>query len=366
MLSLKQYISETENEMASIKKKLLTPSKFGLNTMKPLTSSQIATIVIKRLKSLDISDAAKKVCKYIIDQSISGKDSFPAKFTDVSKEDMGVITSDFGEIAGALYMLNSKRDYTHAKFPIGENERLVDYYLVRDGIDEKISAKAGEGGAPSLTAVEKSLDDIKPETLNKTQKKALIVLQFINRGTVYGGVLEAAKFLKMPGYMALISILSRKHLKTGYNAPNIPDQRDLIKAVDACGTFDSCMVEFKPLFTAAKFALGGSTGEAKMRSVFSGTAGTRYKKWGILHFPVTSEVMGWLNDPNNEARNLLTMAARTLTVNQVYLDYKSNTLTYTTKTFSDADFKFHSPSSTPNPVGNRIGMKMIKAPKKEQ
>jgi hypothetical protein len=70
--------------------------------------------------------------------------------------------------------------------------------------------------------------------------------------------------------------------------------------------------------------------------------------------------MGWLNDPNNGAREVLTMAARTLTVNQIYLDYKAGNLAYTVHTFSDADFKFHSPSSTPNPVGNRIGMKMIK------
>jgi hypothetical protein len=363
MLSLKQYISETENKMAaSIKKKLLTPSKFGLNTMKPMTSSQIVTVARKRLMSLDISDYTKQLCNYIIDQSIAGKDSFPAKFSGVSNEDLGVITSDFGEVAGAIYMLNSKMGYTHARFPIGENERLVDYYLVRNGIDEKISAKAGQGGAPALTAVEKALGDIDTKILNDTQKKALSVLDFINKGTVYGGVLEAAKFLKMPGYKALISILSRKDLKTGYNAPNIPDQQDLIRAVDACGTFDSCMSEFKPLFTAANFVLGG---EGKMRSVFDGSAGSRYKKWGILHFPVTSEIMGWLNDPDNEARNLLTMAARTLTVSQVYFDYKSNNFSYTTKTFSDADFKFHSPSSTPNPVGNRIGMKMIKSMKKE-
>jgi hypothetical protein len=81
-------------------------------------------------------------------------------------------------------------------------------------------------------------------------------------------------------------------------------------------------------------------------------------------------MMSWLNDPKNGATELLTMAARTLTVNQIYLDHvpqiggptkwKNGDLKYITKTFSGSNFKFHSPSSTPNPVGNRIGMKMIK------
>jgi hypothetical protein len=348
----------------TIKKKLLTPSKFNLNTMKPMTSAQIEAAVTKRIKTLDLTPAAKAACNYIITQSIAGKQSFPGKFEGLTQQDIGVITSDFGEVAGALYMLNSKQKYTHAKFPIDENERLVDYYLVRDGIDEKISAKAGEGGAPAITAVEKALDDMDPKALTPKLKKALHVLQLISKGTVYGGVLQVAQYLKMPGYLALVSLLTKKELKTGYtNTTKIPDQEYLIKAVDAMGSFDSAMKICKPLFAAANFTLGGAD---KMKSVFAGTASSRYKKWGMVHFPITSEVMGWLNDTNNGATEILTMAARTLTVNQIYLDYKNGNLTYTVHTFSDADFKFHSPSSTPNPVGNRIGMKMIKSAAKSK
>jgi hypothetical protein len=346
----------------TIKKKLLTPSKFGLNTMKPLTSAQIQVVVAKHIKTLDLTPAAKEACAYIIKQSVSGSKTFAANFSGLTPQDMGVITSDFGEVSGALYMLNSKQGYTHAKFPIDENQRLVDYFLVRDGVDEKVSAKAGEGGAPAITAVEKAFNEMDPNTLSAKNKKALKVLQMISKGTLYGGVLEVAKFLKLPGYTALVNIVSKSSLKTGYTGAGIPPQESLIKASDNVGSFANAMKEFKPLFTAAKFEIGGMD---KMKSVFAGTAGSRYKKWGILHFPITSEVMGWLNDTNNGATEILTMAARTLTVNQIYLDYKSNMLTYTIHTFSDADFKFHSPSSTPNPVGNRIGMKMIKTTTKK-
>lgn len=355
----------------AIMQKLLTPSKFGLNTMKRLTSDDICVVVSKGLTNLvtnkRLTPAAKAACEYIIEKSISGSNSFTANFPKVTPQDMGVITSDFGEVSGSLYMLNSKKGYTHAKFPISENQRLVDYYLVKDDIDEMVSAKQGAGGAPAITAVEKAFNAMDPNTLSEENKKALKVLQMISKGTLYGGVLEVAKYLELPGYMALIAIVSKPSLRTGYTGSGIPTQESLIEASDNVGGFVDAMKKFKPLFTAAKFEIGSMD---KMKSVFAGTAGSRYKRWGILHFPITSEVMSWLNDTNNGATDILTIAARTFIINQIYLDYKFKkqtpnfTFTYTTYMFSNASFKFHSPSSTPNPVGNRIGMKMIKAPLK--
>jgi hypothetical protein len=353
----------------AVKKKLLTPAKFGLNTMKPLSSEFISKTVLAKLNKLDITPATKNACKNMVQNSISGAATFGAEFNGLTGADIGVLTSDFGEVTGAIYMLNSNKGYTAAKFPTSEAQRLVDYYLVKDGVDQPFSAKAGQGGAPSINALEEKLNAMDPRSLTRKQQRALKVLQIINKESIYDGVLVAADYLKLPGYEALTSILKKRNLKTGYSG-GIPKVENLMNAIDACGGFNSCMKEFSPLFSAANFQLGGDAGEKKMKSVFAGTAGSRYKKWGLLHFPITSEVMSWLNNPANGATEILTLAARTLTVNQIYLDHtppisgpakwKSGNLNYIIKTFSDASFKFHSPSSTPNPVGNRIGMKMIK------
>lgn len=353
----------------AVKKKLLTPAKFGLNTMKPLNSAFIVKTVLAKLSKMDLSPAAKNACRHMVQNSVSGVPTFKSEFSGLTGADIGVLTSDFGEVTGAIYMLNTNKGYTAAKFPTSEAQRLVDYYLVRSGVDERFSAKAGQGGAPSINALEEKLNAMDPRTLTKKQQKALKVLQIINKESIYDGVLLAADYLNLPGYEALIALMKKRNLKTGYSS-GIPSVENLVKAIDSCGNFDSCMREFKPLFQAAEFQLGGDAGEKKMRSVFAGTAGTRYKKWGLLHFPITSQVMSWLNNPTNGATEILTLAARTLTVNQIYLDHspsisgpvkwKSGNLNYIIKTFSNANFKFHSPSSTPNPVGNRIGMKMIK------
>ena len=352
----------------AIKKKLLTPLKFGLGTFKPFTADQIVTTVTKKLKTLsDLTPAAREVCLEVLRQSAKGKSQFPATFPGITPQDLGVITSDFGEVTGAVYLLTTRPEYSHAKFPVSEHAALVDYYLVQDGVDIPFSAKAGAGGAPSITAIQDSLSTIvqtRGATLSPQIRVAAEVLSTLNREDVYTGVLQVAHDLKLPCYPALIQLLRRRDLKTGYTGTGIPTVEQLQRAVDATGSFDQCLKIVQPLFRAAEFELGGARGETKMREVFAGTAGTRYKKWGMLHFPVTSAVMGWLNDPQHGATELLTLAAQTLSVNQIYLDTTAKNLQYTVHTFAGSSFVFHSPSSTPNPVGNRIGMKMVKRPHK--
>ena len=349
-------------------KKLLTPVKFGLNTMKPMDSAAIVRIVTAKTKSLKLAPKIKNAMMHMLENSAAGASSFASDFSGLTGADIGILTSDFGEVTGAVYMLNAGKGYTAAKFPKSEAQSLVDYYLVNeDKFDEPFSAKAGKGGAPSIAAIEDILVKYSVNgVLNKRFTQAVKTIQIINKNSIFDGVLMAAADLKLPGYMALIDILRDKKLNTGYTS-GIPKLEHLTKAIDAVGSFDACMKRFKPLFSAADFQLGN---ERKMREVFAGNAGSRYKKWGLLHFPITSEMMSWLNNPKNKAIDLLTFAARGLSVDQIYLDHtpelngqakwKSGKLKYTIKDFSTADFYFRSPSSTPNPVGNRIGFTMKK------
>ena len=124
--------------------------------------------------------------------------------------------------------------------------------------------------------------------------------------------------------------------------------------------------EFK-LFLAAA---GVDVNSLATKRAIENPKSSKDKAWGILHYPITGEIKNWLNKDINLAKDILTKAANTLNVTQVYLDcvpeikgateFKSGVLTYTIAQFSDSKFEYFSPSSTPNPVGNRIGLKMIK------
>ena len=68
----------------TIKKKLLTPAKFGLNSMKALNAATIIRTVNTKINSLPISPAAKNACRHMVAESAAGKPTFDAEFSGLT------------------------------------------------------------------------------------------------------------------------------------------------------------------------------------------------------------------------------------------------------------------------------------------
>ena len=374
-------------------KKQLTPNQFGLN-MTPVDAATLLRKVNTTLKSMlaggKISKGVFTICDDIMKQSNKGLKSFNISFDSlVTLKEVGIIVSDFGEVSGALYMLKyTGTPYVKVKFPVIANEKLIDYILIdEDGFEHPFSAKAGAGGKPSITAVTPLIRKMK--SLKGKPKKAAEVILAIgieeknekggSTGTdLFKGPLIAADILsnEIPAYEQLLEVLKNPKLKTGYSS-GIPTAEHLDKAMANCGMYPDCVKNyFKPFLNAAKqlgFELKDETSVKRAINLspynLPGGKPHRDKRWGLLHYPITANLISWLNKEENEATKLLSKAANSMTVTQIYLDImpknKPTSCVYTVKGFSDAKFQFGSPSSTPNPVGNRIGLTMIKEPKKK-
>lgn len=369
-----------------LKKKQLTPSALGF-TMQPVDAvtllKRVNLALEKMRKNETMSNGVFEVCNTILQHSNKGKEQFNVNFASwVSPQEVGIITSDFGEISGALYMLRySGTPYAKVKFPTIANEKLIDYILVgKDGLDYPFSAKAGAGGKPSITAV---LPAIRSMKLSGKMKKAAEVMAAIgieektDRGTSTGtdlfkGPLLAANLLgkEIPAYEELIKVLKNPKLKTGYTG-GVPTSEHLDTAVANAGLYPVCAdTHFKTFLSAAKrlgFELKDETSVKRAINLspygLPGGKPHRDKRWGLLHYPITANLISWLNKKENGATALLSKAANTSAVTQIYFDSTATSVKYTVKKFSDAEFEFGSPSSTPNPVGNRIGLTMLKSPK---
>jgi len=347
----------------SVYDKQLIPGKFGLNNS-PVTATQLNQKVTQVLKQLNIEDTAKQVCVDLLDNSYAGKSKFKLNKHGVSDKEINIILKDFGEITGAMYMLRSSTKYTSVKFPTG-NEKLIDYILVtKDGIEEKFSAKAGQGGKPSITSVMPVIKDLADGgTLKGHYKEAAKVLDLISTeqpGGLYLGPLMAAQYLNTPGYKALIQVLHKKGVHSG-SAAQIPTQDQLLEAVNKSGSYEECIKDYSPFFNASGYI--SNLNQTVTRRLIETPKEGKEKKWGLLHYPITAEIIKWLNTESNQAKDLLTKAANTLSVTQIYLDLKGTDLVYTVKGFSEATFLFGSPSSMPRPTNNRIGFTMKKNPK---
>lgn len=362
---------------APVPKKALTPKKLGFNTT-PVSADVILKQTKASLKDLVkskvITPRVAEFCSDIVDHSYSGETSFNPGFTGIDPKDLGVILADFGEVAGSIYVLRKfKGDYSHAKFPTEENEKLIDYYLVdkQTKDDHPFSAKAGQGGAPAITSIKKELEMLNERGLIKGNlQKALKVIELLSiekqagesESANFRGVILASQYLDSPAWKELIKILKIPELKSGYTG-GLPKLENLETAVAAAGKYPACMKYFRPLLDAAHMKEKPDSTEVAINN-----PGSSKSPWGILHFPLTSDLIKWLNTDENGARQLLVMAARMKNINQVYLDLtgsksKPNGLKYSVKKFGDAEFEFRSPSSIPYPIVNRIGFTMIKSPK---
>jgi hypothetical protein len=348
---------------ATIAKKALTPTGLGFNTHSTYTAKKMYDDAVQKIKKMKVTPAIKEACMHILDFSLKGKDQFPKMFKGVSPEDIGIITSDFGEISGPIYLMKKyPKKYKAVRFPTA-NEKLIDFVLITfDGGEEKFSSKAGQGGKPSITSVMPIIEEkIKARKLSKKFEKAAKVLSILSsneKDALYWGPLKAAKFLGTPGYDGLIKTLKKLQVRGVTPGQTIPPAaQQLDEAVGNAGSFKSCMTQFNDFFKASKYTEINL--EVTKRLIETPRPG-KEKRWGILHYPITAELIRWLNDDKNNAKELLTIAAKELTVTQIYMDVYANDIKYTVKEFKEASFKFGSPSSAPRPTNNRIGFTMKK------
>ena len=366
-------------------KKALTPKKFGLG-MSPVSAERLYLKVSNQLKNWSkpnnanspISARVANLCLDILDGANKAKDSFnPAESIQAIAQgdntEFGIVTSDFGEIAGALYYLRLKpTEFKGVKFPEEENEKLIDYILITsDDTDFPVSAKSGEGGKPSFTDLKGEFMLLESKNMiPKKYKKAYKVLEILEK-PLFEGVVEAAEYIDGRGWQELVKILNvNKKSMTGYTGgkPTMKNLEDIMKTMIYPNCMEKTPGNFRRLWNAVGSKEKESTGEIINNKTLK--PGDRKKSWGILFHPLTIEIMKWLNDEKNGGSELLTMAARMRNIDQVYLDVlgskeKPNGFRFSIKSFSDAKFKFESPSSSSYPIINRIGFKLIKSSTKQ-
>lgn len=346
-----------------VKNKQLIPTAFAIANGEEVTLNSLNTKVTGKLKNMGLSSAVISVCEYLYEQALKGNDTFPTNPGTLSKEDYNIILKDFGEITGAAWLLQKyNKKYKAVKFPVG-NEKLIDYMLVTNhNLVEKFSAKAGQGGKPSITSLMPVIEELIRTSRNldiKLAKPAWVIyyLSTEEKNGLYFGPLKAAEYLKSPGWTALTKLLKHKNLKTGYTS-GIPTQAQIETAVVNMGTYENLRKYTKEFYDATGYTNTINV-EVSKRIMSDSYNRVRY---GLLHYPITAEMVKWLNTSANHAQTLLNMTANTLNIQQVYMDLKGTSIVYTVKAFSDAEFKFGSPSSAPYPTNNRMGFTMNKSP----
>ena len=260
--------------------------------------------------------------------------------------DVNAIGKDFGEILGAIYMLNIVDNESGVKFPKG-NFPLIDFFVDGSGI----SSKYKKGAAPTLSSIVKKIDPEQLATVN--QKKLLEVLKIAENNKVSAGYFEIAKFLDTPGYQVLEKIIGKKDL-------SIEDVNEHIKslAIKSKGEYDS--EAFFSVYDEFYRTIGKKPQNNKITWSRLEENG---KFYGAVIGPISYYVTNILNaDPiyKDSLVDLLSM----LEVKQLYLNFllNKNCIQFHLKSFNEenSNFQFEAPNqSVYNPDNGKLGFAMI-------
>lgn len=406
-------------------KKQLTPAKFGLADEQPYTRRQLLQRVPRQLATFESLGQRQPTaypgyhprmiaaCRLLLEASRVGgapnsplalpASRWPAGLTDA---DLAIIGSDFGEVAGALYLLSTKQvtiqrgatavplTFTHVIFPSDPANKLVDYIAVAsDGAHYNISAKYVKGGAPAISAIHQILntwigqpkwDHLADVGLSReTHLAAVGVMSLLgierNQPSVsdlFSGPLEAAQFLSAldpssrpaQAYRALDAALSRTPAGESWNrasAMTVDDMQTVVESLGHTGTTTSeidALWETMTQWLTPYWTAAGIVGKFDVAAIKRRWARPEAPRFGPLHFPLTYALLNWLNTPANGALDVLTAAARTLQVCQLRLmNLKSaptNGIVYRWEPFHEHHFEFWSPSHTVLPLNNRMGFRL--------
>lgn len=346
--------------LGSFTSKALTPTGLGLsssymnqNELVYNTKSAVSSkfkdqdTIIELLHSLinDIAghspkhkyDSASKIDQF--EESITYSPHTTAYIARLDLSDLNTVGKDFGEILGAIYMLNSCSYEKGISFPTGNNP-LVDFYL--DGYG--VSSKYKSGAAPTLSGIIKNIDN--SQLTSNEEKQLLQIFSIVESNRVPAGYLEISKFLNLPGYQKLVEITGEKNVTT-----------------DSLNTFILNILskdasEFMKIFSGFYSVIG----RAPQGNEVNWNRVKDNKVYGAVIGPLSYHVTDYLNN-NDSYQVTLTHLLSKLEVKQLYLDFipKKNEIHLHMKSFSTSGvkFTFEAPNqSVYSPDNGKLGFKM--------
>ena len=327
----------------TIANKALTPNELGLGG-KTIPKNKFKAVVKSAIDSCKVvAPHVKKFLHDFIEKSESSTMRLNESVTQINDADIKVIEKDFGEIAGAWWFINNyDTNLDRVEFPDQIATPLVDYYVYyKNGIKLKISAKAREGAAPSISNVYKMIEN------NRFTGKDLQVKKFIaeivnNSGRE--GIVASAKLFKSDGYKIISKLMKDD---------NLTDE----KIETWLATFKSPSSIDKYLQDNYYSQIGRSASQPIIQRIYSSGA----RKSGIVTSPMAYALVDEVNK-NKSYIDFLTRACNSESIQQLYVEINKNTkaISYTVKEFKDSQFEFEYHSNAGDPGANKIGFKLVK------
>lgn len=308
----------------------LNPDNLGLGG-KTLTSDQIISTVTNKLQKRYDPSISKQLTDMA--NAANSKGNTIAFTSTFSSKDLAKVSADYGEILSAIWA-QKNLGFKKSFFPTASNEKLIDFYGIRFGVNYPISVKSGGGGKVTvqniIDAINKRAKSANSSDIAK--EPALAIFKIVNQMSMREQMIELHKYMKTPAIKKLSEI-------TGINV-NAMNLQNIDKYLSKM-TKENLLVALEPFWNILNTQLTDRIKQAddKLRLIIS---------------PLGESIWKVLNE-DKDIQDSLTRIARQVTLIQVNVDVTKTQIKFQSNYFRDADFEFGWAGYA---AGNKLGFKM--------
>lgn len=354
--------------------KEFTPTKLGLDGVKFSSVGSATQKVQASIKSVYGEDVYKDIRMYLYDcinttVGSSLSESFSKNYSlqrahNVSKSDIKILSKNFGEVLGMLYILANNKKTKYVEFPTDVSQGLYDFIMVeKDEITNYYSVKSDKGSSTSLANVNYVLKHFgSTNSVLKTHKHEVDVIK-----TLFNN--------KKEGITTIDNIVNffDNHLKSKYN--NIISELNKISKVrlgslnqgELDGWFKSMINTVDKETFVSKLnhiyntILGdaGKTPKSTVKTLEeiyeSGDGSKSGVKHGYIIYPMGSYITNYLNLTGNYKNVLNVILNYASFIHQFTVNLRSDGLQISISSFKKASFKFDYNAGTKYPGNRPIG-----------
>lgn len=252
------------------------------------------------------------------------------KKLDFSRDDLVVISKDFGEILSAIWLM-SNLNFSQIFFPKNSNEKLVDFYAKKVNINYPISVKSGSGSKVYLKNIIDAINKRKKLTnKNFNNESSMKVIKIVEKNTMKSQMIILHQYLETQMIKDLSEIM-----KT-----NIEDitEESVKKWVE-----DKSIEELKATLKDwwAKYS--------------------KLRKFDIddkerLVIASLGEKVKFLLNENKNLKKSLNNLAKNISLLQINVDVKEDRIIFKKRFFKESNFKFDWQGYS---SGNKLGFNVV-------
>lgn len=352
--------------------KEFTPEKLNLIGSKFSSKSQMVATVVNNIKSIYGGTKYEPIRRYLYDciKTTTGatiQESFSKKYSlqtphSVSMGDISILSKNFGEVLGALYILSTNKTANYVEFPSNISQGLYDFIMIsKRELTNYYSVKSMGGSSTSMGNINFILNNFSDSnSVLRTHKKEIDVIKSLMNNKIKGTttILNIENFFNNNLSHKVSNILTKLNKISSYKLRKLSqDQLDkwfmgMIDTVDS-STFISTM---ESIYSNVLGDIGSPPKATNrvLQEIYDSGSGSKFNH-GYLIYPMGSYIVSYLNNVG-EYKNILNLLLNYGSyIHQLTVNMYSKNVEIQISSFKKQSFRFSYNAGTKYPGNRPIG-----------